>query len=87
MSIQKMTEAQRLALRSMAAVPFVAPSEIGYAMTRDRPYPLKAQGAGRVGASMAIRLIKLGWVEDCSFLRGGFPAYRITGAGRAAVAG
>lgn len=81
-----MTEPQRLALAAMIAVPYLTPAEIGYAISPDRPggRVLKAQGAGRIGGSMASRLIKFGWAENCSHLHMGFPAYRITDVGRIA---
>lgn len=80
-----MTDAQEKALRRMAQSPYVAPSDIGYAMTPDREVPLRSQGAGRIGGAMAKRLIALGLAQDCSHLRWGFPAYRITRAGRVAI--
>jgi len=64
---------------------YLTPSEIGYAMTDGRQWPLKPQGAGRVGGGMARRLMVKGWIEDASRLRSGFPAYRITPAGRKAL--
>ncbi len=82
----KLTEAQRLALTALSTAKYLLPSEIGYAMTPDRPHrPLVAQGAGRVGSSMAQRLIKLGFAVDASWRRDGYPAYEITPAGRDAL--
>lgn len=75
------------ALRLLSAWVFCTPSQIGWAMTQDRRgRALKAQGAGRVGGSMAAQLIKAGLVENASHLRGGYAAYSITPAGRRALA-
>jgi len=88
------TEPQRLALIALeeAAVfrpsqPWLTPAEIGYAMTPKREWPLKPQGAGRIGGGMAKRLIARGYAMDVSsLLRGGFAAYRITAKGIRATA-
>lgn len=86
-----LTEAQRCALEFLRdrSIP-AAPSEIGEAL-RSRPGDRRkhgkgaGQGLGRTGGAMAHRLIKAGYVADASRERGGFPAYRITAAGRAAL--
>lgn len=78
-----MTDPQRRALTLLSSKPFASPAELG-AVISDRPH-LTAQGAGRIGGSMAARLIKLGWAVSCSWERGGFPAYRITRDGQEAL--
>ncbi len=76
----KITEKQRAVLLFLSKQPHAIPQEIGAAAGgTKRNIP---QGLGRIGGAMAHRLIKKGLVEDASFLRSGFPAYRITGAGR-----
>lgn len=80
-----LTKAQHRALVRLADSVYATPADIGYAICPDRDPPLKGQGAGRIGGSMAKRLIDLGLVEDASHLRWGFSAYRITGAGRLAL--
>jgi predicted transcriptional regulator with HTH domain len=59
---------------------YVTPADIGAAM--GGTLTMKAQGLGRMGGRRAKRLIGMGLVEDCSVMRGGFPAYRITALGR-----
>lgn len=81
----KLSSAQRLVLEFLADRPWASPSEIGWAMTPNRTHPLVPQGAGRVGASMAVRMIKQGLVEHETKGRSGFPAYRISPAGRRAL--
>lgn len=82
-----LSQAERRALRAMAQREWMTPAEIGHAMTVGREWPLKDQGAGRVGGGMAKRLIAKGMVMDVSFKRQGFPAYRITQDGRRAAFG
>jgi hypothetical protein len=79
----RLTDKQRRALEYLNTRPWVTPADLGNALS-DRKH-LTAQGAGRIGGSMAGRLIKLGAAESCARYRGGFPAYRITPAGRAAL--
>jgi hypothetical protein len=58
---------------------YATPAEIGAAM--GGTVTGKPQGLGRMGGRRAKRLIEKGLVEDCSFMRGGFPAYRVTALG------
>lgn len=81
----RLTNAQRTALRFLASRPNASPAELGYALTEGRKYPMVPQGAGRLGGTMAWRLIKVGLAESAALLRGGFPAYAITPAGRTAL--
>lgn len=85
MTAPKLTDEEYEVLVALSKAVFLIPSEIGYVMTTGRQYPLKPQGAGRVGGGMARRLMVKGLVDDASFLRGGFPAYRITGKGLKAL--
>lgn len=80
-----LTPAQEKALRCLAKRPWVTPSEIGAAMTEGRQYPMKPQGAGRIGGAMATRLVKAGLAQNASYKREGFPAYEISQAGRLAL--
>jgi hypothetical protein len=76
-----LTEIDRKVLSWMAqCLRYVTPAEIGSAM--GGTVSGKAQGLGRMGGRRAKRLIEKGLVEDCSAMRGGFPAYRITALGR-----
>lgn len=81
-----MSPAQRRALECLAAGYWRTPADLGYAVST-RTRPIKAQGAGRVGGAMGARLIALGWAVSAAHLRGGFPAYAITEAGRRALKG
>lgn len=76
-----LTEPQKKALQYLASVPWAAPSEIGQAMIADGAR-MKAQGMGRLGGTMATRLMKRGLVFPADSQRSGFPAYRISAAGR-----
>lgn len=78
-----MTETERKILTHLANKPFCTPAEIGMAGGGTKRNT--AQGLGRFGASMIARLKERGLVEDCSALRGGYSACRITRAGRAAL--
>jgi hypothetical protein len=77
------TATQRKALEHLDLVEYATPAEIGHTLGSTKTG--SAQGAGRLGASVLSRLLKSGLAENCSFLRHGFPAYRITGAGRDVV--
>jgi predicted transcriptional regulator with HTH domain len=80
-----LTEIDRKVLQWLTKVcgphTYVTPAEIGLAM--GGTVTGKPQGLGRMGGRRAKRLIGMGLVEDCSVMRGGFPAYRITALGRA----
>lgn len=78
-----MTKSQLAALGFLATVEFATPSAIGQAMGGSKSN--KAQGLGRMGGTMAHRLMKLGLVSDSSWHRGGFPSYSITHVGRRAL--
>ena len=78
-----LTETEAKVLRFLSGKDWVVPSEIGAAMGGTKSG--KAQGLGRMGAFYARRLMRRGFVVDCSGLRGGFPAYGITGAGLTAL--
>lgn len=81
-----LTNSQRSALNFLDRAEYRTPAEIGWALPRDKGRPaLKAQGAGRVGSSMAVRLMKLGFASNAAWKRNGHPAYSITPAGRAAL--
>lgn len=81
-----LTAKQRMALTALAQVDpmigYLTPAEIGDAMGGTKRG--HRQGCGRIGSSMAHRLIKLGLVKDISFLQRR-PAYRITDKGREAI--
>lgn len=62
-TLPRITLAAKRALTDMSAGPRTAAS-LGYAMTPDRDWPLKPQGAGRIGALMAVRLKRRGWVRN-----------------------
>ena len=84
----KLTEPQRRALQALAKHTNMMPAEIGYAITADRSHPLKPQGAGRLGGTMAARLEKLGLVKPyrdrwATDPRWTYRGYQITDAGRA----
>lgn len=82
----KLTEAQRKALHCLSGARYRTPAEIGWSIGAvDQGKVLKAQGAGRVGSSMAVRLMKRGLASDATWMRDGYPAYAITTAGRAAL--
>lgn len=81
----KWTEAQIRAMRALAGdSTYLTPAELGWAMTPDRSPPLTPQGAGRLGGTMGWRLERMGLVAFAG--RPGRPRYRLTSAGRAAVA-
>jgi hypothetical protein len=79
-----LTETTRKALLHLQGVEYAIPSEIGMACGGTKRNT--AQGLGRFGGGVAARLCKDGLVEDCSWKRNGHPAYRITKAGRDALA-
>ena len=82
-----LTRPQRLALVFLQRWGRAAtPAQIGAAMTPGRKYPLKPQGAGRIGGAMAKRLIAMGLVRDASREHGGFPAYEVSPEGIRVVA-
>lgn len=80
-----LTKPQRLALEFLDRAAFATPQQIGYAMTPDRDYPLKPQGAGRIGGAMGCRLVRMGLAHDASLSNSGFSAYSISRQGRAAL--
>ena len=86
----KLTDPQRRALEYLATVESASPGRIGEAMYhegwRRRKRQLSAQGCGRVGGTMAARLIKMGLARDVSRLHDGWPAYAISYAGRQLMA-
>jgi hypothetical protein len=63
---------------------YATPAEIGYAiaLVQKRPGGMKAQGAGRLGGMIASQLVTLGLAEIATTERDGFPAYRISPAGK-----
>lgn len=82
--VKEMTPYQRSALEFLADNGLSTPSAIGVSWNggiKKNGEALKQQGAGRIGALMAKRLIALGWVHDLSFRRRGFPLYGISRAG------
>lgn len=83
----KLTKPQKLALSFLATVDYAAPARIGQAMIteRYRGQGHSAQGLGRVGGTMASRLVKMGMARDRSREFDYFPRYSITDAGRAAL--
>jgi hypothetical protein len=85
----KLTEPQRRALSYLATVADASPARIGEAMYHDGwlrlEQNLSAQGCGRVGGTMATRLVKMGLVRDVSLKNGGWPAYAISPEGRKAL--
>lgn len=81
----KVTESQRRALAFLATVEYATPADIGYAVTPGRVPPLQPQGAGRIGGAMGSRLVRMGLANNASRQRGGFSAYAINRAGRAAL--
>lgn len=86
--MRKLTDPQRRALAFLASRDSAMPAEIGYALTADQRWPLKPQGAGRLGGSMGTRLQKMGLTRAVNRLIGGslWPAgYAITQAGRKAL--
>ncbi len=85
MTVKTLTEPQRKALTFLASVTCASPAAIGYAMTPARKHPLKAQGAGRLGGTMAARLMRNGLVCNASYMNSGFAAYAITAKGRQAL--
>ena len=80
-----MTGPQRRALEAMATRGPMSPADIAaYMDPRDgRRYPMSGQGLGRIGGTMAQRLIRAGWAVPVRLWP---PTYTITAAGRAAVA-
>ena len=78
-----MTKPQKLALLALyeSAWP-LSPSSLGYAMTPDREFPLRPQGAGRIGGAMAWRLRRKGWVQSYSSAP---QLYALTDAGIQAI--
>jgi predicted transcriptional regulator with HTH domain len=82
-----LTEIDRKVLQWLAKVwgpgTYATPAEIGRAM--GGTVRGSAQGLGRMGGRKAKRLREMGMVEDVSWQRGGFPAYRITSLGRQEV--
>ena len=83
-----MTPSQIRAARFLMRCQYATPAEIGYAVAEDRarrPGGMKAQGAGRLGGMIARQMVELGLVEFATRKREGYPAYRISPAGRAAI--
>lgn len=86
-----LTEPQINALRFLAKCGLggAMPAQIGEAMDVNGTYKhghgLSAQGAGRLGGTMAKRLIAKGLAQHARHPQG-FSLYRITEAGRAALA-
>jgi hypothetical protein len=82
----KLTVPQRRALDYLFTVPYASPARIGEAMHhegwRRQARHLSAQGCGRVGGTMAQRLVKMGLVRDVSLKNEGFPTYEISPQGR-----
>ena len=74
-----LTDNDRKVLSWMTHIRYATPADIGTVM--GGTVSGKAQGLGRMGGRKAKRLIGMGLVEDCSAMRGGFPAYRITALG------
>lgn len=74
----KVTPTTLKILRYMVGKPFCTPAEIGGVIGTKTN---KAQGLGRMGGRLAKKLVADDLAGDCSHLRGGFPAYRITLAG------
>lgn len=84
-----LTPAEARALKLLVGVVYATPAQIGHAVAESRtkrPGGMKDQGAGRLGGTVASRLVKKGLAEDASRLRSGYPAYRINAAGRKAYA-
>jgi hypothetical protein len=82
--VESLTVPQRRALQYLASVPRATPSQLGEGMGGTRSG--KAQGLGRLGGTMARRLMSLGMAVDSSRLNSGFPAYAISHDGRLAIA-
>jgi hypothetical protein len=86
----KLTAPQERALRYLAKVPSATPGRIGEAMYhegwRRQENHLSAQGCGRIGGTMAQRLVKLDLVKDISLKNDGWPLYAINENGRRIVA-
>jgi len=83
------TPAQLRALSYLQKARWATPAELGHAIAEGRttrPGGMKEQGAGRLGGSIAAALVKLGLAEPAARDRDGFPAYRISSAGRAVLA-
>lgn len=84
----EMTPAELRAARFMKGKRYAIPSEIGYAICEDRSKRgaggMVPQGAGRLGGSVASRLVRKGFAEH-STERNGFAAYRLTKAGEDAI--
>jgi hypothetical protein len=82
----KLTEPQRRALEYLNSVTNATPSRIGEAMYhegwRRRERHLSAQGCGRVGGTMATRLVKMGLVRDLAMKNDGWSLYEISQRGR-----
>jgi hypothetical protein len=74
-----LTEADRKVLSWMVRIRYSTPADIGTMI--GGTVSGKAQGLGRMGGRKAKRLREMGLVEDCSAMRGGFPAYRVTALG------
>jgi hypothetical protein len=70
-------------LKFLSKVPYATPAEIGQAA--GGTVSGKAQGLGRLGANRASRLFRMGLIEDCSAIRGGFATWRISAMGLAKV--
>jgi hypothetical protein len=88
--MSKLTEKQRRALVFLSEHGPSTPSAIGYAVSDKPPpgtpgRPLKAQGAGFIGGTMAWRLMNAGLVSMAKNGAKCGPRYEITRAGRAAL--
>jgi hypothetical protein len=84
----KLTLPQRRALNYLAMVKESSPVRIGEAMhneTYRRQRNPSSQGLGRIGGTMAHRLIRKGLVRDVSTGPHWCPRYAITAAGRAVL--